>query len=115
MNGVQIEELFRYIARQGGDPISGASFRIVENQAKDILINDKPLNPASVYTILTSDYVANGGDGAAVYLKATGRIEHPVKVRDAILDYIKAETKAGREINPRVDGRIKSNKESSDE
>ena len=106
MNGVQVEELFRYIARQGGDPISGASFRIVENQAKNILINDKPLNPASVYTILTSDYVANGGDGAAVYLKSTGRIEYPIKVRNTILDFIKQETEAGREINPKVDGRI---------
>lgn len=115
LTGVQVQDLFDYIAQQGGDPVAGASFRIVGGKPKDILINNKPLNPASVYTILTSDYVANGGDGAAVYLKATGRIEYPVMVRDAILDYIKAETKAGRDINPKVEGRIKSDKQASDE
>ncbi|WP_207424680.1 5'-nucleotidase C-terminal domain-containing protein [Desertivirga brevis] len=115
MNGQQMKDLFDHIAAQGGDPILGASFVIVNGKAENILLNDKPLNPASVYTILTGDYVANGGDGASVYLQAKDRKEYPVKVRDALLDYISVETKSGRRINPKVEGRIKGGKQQGDE
>ena len=115
MNGVQVQELFDYMAEQGGDPIAGASFEIKKNRASHILINDKPLDLTSVYTILTSDYVANGGDGAAVYLKSTERVEYPIKVRDALLEYIKQESKAGRMISPKIEGRVKSDKQPSNE
>jgi hypothetical protein len=88
---------------------------IVNGKAENISLNDKPLNPTSVYTILTGDYVANGGDGASVYLQGTDRKEYPVKVRDALLEYINEETKAGRMINPKVEGRIKGGKQQSNE
>lgn len=115
MNGGQVKQLLDYIAEQGGDPLGGASFTIVEGKAQNISLNDKPLNPTSVYTILTGDYVANGGDGASIYLEATDRKEYPIKVRDALLEYIEDETKSGKMISPKVEGRIKIRKKQGNE
>ncbi|WP_207535407.1 5'-nucleotidase C-terminal domain-containing protein [Desertivirga arenae] len=115
MSGLQVKELFDYIGDQGGDPIAGARFDISGGKAENILINDKPLNPSTVYTILTSDYVANGGDGALMYSKATDRKEFPVKVREALLEYIGEETKAGRMVKPKIEGRIRVGKKQGNE
>jgi 2',3'-cyclic-nucleotide 2'-phosphodiesterase (5'-nucleotidase family) len=110
LSGNDVLDLFNYMAKEGGDPISNASFKIVDNKAADIIINGRPLNLTEQYTILTSDYVANGGDGAVMYLKSTNRKEYPIKVRDAILQYIKQQTAAGRVLNPKLDDRIVSDK-----
>jgi hypothetical protein len=90
----------------GGDPISGARFKIREKKAVDISIGGKPLDPAREYIILTSDYMANGGDGGDIFFKATDRKEYPIKLRDAVITYLKQQSKAGKKINPEVDGRI---------
>ena len=60
--GNDLQSFFDYIAANGGDPISGATFKIKNKKAQDIKINGKPLNLDQSYTVLTSDYIANGGD-----------------------------------------------------
>jgi len=115
LKGASILDLFNYIAREGGDPISNASFKIAGGKATDIVINGKPLNFSEEYTILTSDYVANGGDRADAYLQATSRKDYPLKVRDAILLYIKQQTAAGKILEPKLDNRIIGNKPRSNE
>ena len=108
LKGSDVLDLFNYIAKEGGDPISNASFKIVGGKAMDIIINGTPLNFSEEYTILTSDYVANGGDKADVYLQATDRKDFALKVRDAILLYIKQQTAANKMLDPKLDNRIVS-------
>ncbi len=115
LKGSCILDLFNYIAREGGDPISNASFKIVDGKATDIIINGKPLNFSEEYTILTSDYVANGGDRADAYLQASNRKDYALKVRDAILLYIKQQTAANKILNPKLDNRIVSDIPGSNE
>jgi 2',3'-cyclic-nucleotide 2'-phosphodiesterase (5'-nucleotidase family) len=104
--GSDLKLFFDYIAAMGGDPISGAQFKIREKKAVDIRIAGKPFDPSQDYIILTSDYMANGGDGGEIFHKATDRKEYPIKLRDAIITYLRQQTKAGKKINPEVDGRI---------
>lgn len=104
--GEDMEAFFNYMASMGGDPISGATYRIKDNLAKDIIINGKALDSNRDYTVLTSDYMANGGDGGVIFLKSTERKEYNVKLRDAIIEYLRKRTKEGKTINPRNDGRI---------
>ena len=104
--GTDMKTFFDYIASMGGDPISGATFKIHDKKAQDVKINGQPLDLDKTYTVLTSDYMANGGDGGDIFLKAMGRREYDVKLRDALIIYLRKQNKAGVIINPKNDGRI---------
>jgi len=106
-NGADMKQFFDYMASTGGDPISGATFKISNKKAFDIKINGQALDLSKTYTVLTSDYMANGGDGGAIFLKATGRKEYNIKLRDALLMYMKKQSRGGKILNPRIDGRIR--------
>ncbi len=104
--GEDIKAFFDYVAKSGGDPISGAKFKIRNDKAEDIFIGGKPFDIKKPYIILTSDYMANGGDGGEIFYKATNKQEEDLKLRDAIFEYFEAQTKAGKTLNPQKDGRI---------
>lgn len=104
--GSDLLKLFHYMAENGGDPISGARFVIRDKRPEDVTINGEPLDPDRVYTVLTSDYMANGGDQAAFFKDASGRKEHNIKLRDAILNYVKSFQEEGKLLEPIKDGRI---------
>lgn len=105
-SGDDVQGLFDYMAASGGDPISGAKFKIREKKAVDIMINNQPFDRSKSYTVLTSDYMANGGDRGDIFLKSTDRKEYAMKLRDALITYVKDHTKAGTHLNPKKDGRI---------
>jgi len=105
-SGADMQKFFEYVAKQGGDPISGVKFKISNKMPLDITIGGKPLDLSRSYTILTSDYMANGGDGGEIFSKASARKDTPIKLRDAIIQYLKQQTAAGKKINPQIDGRI---------
>ncbi len=104
--GQDIKAFFDYVAKSGGDPISGAKFKIKNDKAEDIFIGGKPFDIKKPYIILTSDYMANGGDGGEIFYKALSKQEENFKLRDAIFEYFKAQTDAGKTLNPQKDGRI---------
>jgi 2',3'-cyclic-nucleotide 2'-phosphodiesterase (5'-nucleotidase family) len=58
------------------------------------------------YWLLTSDYLANGGDSFSCLKSATERTNLNIKLRDAVLVYCKALTRTGKLINPYTDGRF---------
>ena len=70
----------------------------------DILINGKPINPNRDYKIALNSYLANGGDGYRVFLKAIDRFESSMFQRDVFIEYIKF---LGGTIRPQVKNRIK--------
>lgn len=104
--GPNMQRFLDYIAASGGDPVSGIIFKIKDKKAVDILIKGKPIDLNRIYTILTSDYMANGGDGGDIFLESTDRKEYSMKLRDAITLYLRSQTKQGRTVNPKKDGRI---------
>lgn len=105
--GPEMQRFFDFIAEGGGDPISGARFTIQNKKAVDITINNQPFDVSKNYTVLTSDYMANGGDGGAIFGKGTERKDFNYKLRDAIFQYLEKLNKAGKTLNPTNDGRIK--------
>ena len=56
--------------------------------------------------MLTSDYMANSGDGASVFTRSAEKREYDVKLRDALIIYLKQQSAAGKILNPKNDGRI---------
>jgi 2',3'-cyclic-nucleotide 2'-phosphodiesterase (5'-nucleotidase family) len=69
--------------------------------------SERDIDPKATYTIVTIDYlVKRGGDYSVLQ---EGKNLHPlgVTMRDAVLEYVKAETAAGREVKANLDGRFK--------
>ena len=105
-NGADMKLFLDYVAASGGDPISGARFSIKDKKAVNITINNQPFDLNKDYTVLTSDYMANGGDGGEIFFKSKDRQTYEIKLRDALLLYLEKQTKAGKILNPVNDGRI---------
>ena len=93
--------LLQYIVSRGGEPFSG--IKITINKEQKILSNSWPVNfdKGENVKVLTSDYLANGGD-AMYFFKGKTQYKVGIKLRDAILDYcIKTDT-----IDVKIDNRI---------
>jgi len=112
MKGSDVLSFFDYIATicrgRGAFPQVSGGLRFTISYAagkcEDILINGKPVDPDRMYKIATNSYLANGGDGYKVFLKAIDRFESSMFQRDVLIEYIKS---LGGRIRPEVKGRIK--------
>lgn len=112
------EQLLRFLGTivAQRDAQSGALLRYrTTAEKKNELINAKligpggalyPVDPAAIYTIVTSDYLVKRGGNYAVLKE--GRNVRPLglTLRDAVLEYVKAETAAGRPLKPTPGGRF---------
>lgn len=123
LTGTQVLDLLR-INLSHRDAQSGArvKYRInsdkqLELESAKFLIDgvEKEIDPAAIYTIICIDYLLNvtGGDYAAVLKKAKNTLPLGLTTRDAITNYVKAETAAGREIKSTLDGRFVFDKAAS--
>ena len=93
--------LLNYIVKRGGEPFSGIN--IIMDKKGEILSNSWPVNfdDGEKVKVLTSDYLANGGDKMSFFKEKEQTIVG-IKLRDAIIDYCsKTDT-----IAISIDGRI---------
>jgi 2',3'-cyclic-nucleotide 2'-phosphodiesterase (5'-nucleotidase family) len=108
LNGDSTQSFFNRIAHNGGGCISGASFTIKNDKATDIKINGNVFDITKTYSVLTSDYIANGGDIGQVFTNPIKKIEYTFLLRDIILKYLKKFQQLGKKIKPQQDDRIKN-------
>jgi 2',3'-cyclic-nucleotide 2'-phosphodiesterase (5'-nucleotidase family) len=71
---------------------------------------EKEIDPAATYTIVTIDYLVKRGGDYSVLQEAKNVRPLNLTMRDAVLDYVKAETAAGRSVKATLDGRFRSDK-----
>ena len=109
LSSQDVQQLAQYIAASGGQPVSGLRMKIVDNKPSDITIAGKPLEDSRTYKLITYDYLANGGDNARGLGKPVSRVDLGQKVREALIDYVSEQEKAGKHINTQLDGRIVRN------
>lgn len=101
MSGQQCKRLFNWIVQLKGAPVSGLQLAISEKNYTNPLINSISFDEQKQYTIATTDFLANGGDAATMF--AEGVITStPVKLRDAIIAYIKNEQTLKANNNGRI-------------
>lgn len=106
LKGSDVKVLIDYIAHAGGQPVSGITMKIVDQKASDVLINGSPFELTKNYHVLTSDYIAGGGDGVNCFKNPVSRKVVGLKIRDALIKYIKDTQAAGKKISSKLDGRI---------
>ena len=104
LSGVQVDTLAQQIARVGGEPIAGFSFKILgdTHRAVDVQVQGRPLDHAARYRLVTSDYLAAGGGNMPVLWEPLARDPSPVLLRDAIIAYVRRH----QTVDPVFDGRI---------
>lgn len=68
---------------------------------------EREIDPKATYTIVTIDYLVKRGGDYAVLQEGKNVRELGLTMRDAVLDYVKAETAAGRPLKAALDGRFK--------
>lgn len=98
LDGPTTKELFDFAAKTGISPIANATYTVKDGQATDIKIGGKPLDLSRTYTVVTSDYLANGGDNMVMFKKALKSEKVGMMMRDMILKHIKEQTAAGKPI-----------------
>jgi 5'-nucleotidase/UDP-sugar diphosphatase len=112
VKGSDVQSLFDYMAAispgQGAfSQISeGVRFTINDTRGKceDVLIHGRPLNPEKIYRIATNSYLAGGGDGYKIFLKALEVYDTATSQREVFVNYIRhlggtIKPKAGTRIN----------------
>jgi 2',3'-cyclic-nucleotide 2'-phosphodiesterase (5'-nucleotidase family) len=68
---------------------------------------EKVIDPSATYTVVTIDYLYRvGGSTYGILRDGKNMKELGITLRDAIMNYVKSETAAGRDIMPSLDGRF---------
>ncbi|WP_339661765.1 5'-nucleotidase [uncultured Polaribacter sp.] len=88
LSGAKITELVQYfINSKSAHPLSkNMELRIKENSF-DLKIKGKPFDAQKTYTVVTSDYLQEGGDNMNFFKDPVKLTKLNYKVRDAIIDY----------------------------
>ena len=91
LKGEQILEMVNYIIeRKTPHPLAGMTFTIDKNNvAKNIMVQNKPLDLQKIYYVTTNDYLYHGGDNMNFFKKATAMYDLDYKVRNVWVDYFK--------------------------
>ncbi|SLN52309.1 Trifunctional nucleotide phosphoesterase protein YfkN precursor [Roseivivax jejudonensis] len=87
--------------------VAGLSFTVdasadVGNRVSDIMVGDAPLDPDTLYGVVSNNYVRNGGDGYAMFIDARDAYDYGPDLADVTAEYL-AENGP---YEPYTDGRI---------
>ena len=105
LDSAGVAQFFNHISPRGGWPIAGASFKIRNGKAENILIGGEILRGGRTYTFCVSDYIATGGDNAD-FLKNAKSENLNKLMRDAFIEGVERETKEGKILDAEIDKRI---------
>lgn len=107
LTGEKTKKLLDFMASKGGMPVAGVRFKINGKEAEDISFSGKDFDIAKEYIVVTSDYLASGGDELG-FLTSAEKIILNLKVRDGIIEYLLDEQKQNRSITVIKDGRVQN-------
>ncbi len=106
LNGTLVKKIFNFIAAKDGAPVAGVKFKIKDKEAVNIEIRNQPFDSTKTYKAVTSDYLAGGGDQYFFLAEVNEKESLNLKVRDAILQYLKQKSKADEHVVVKADQRI---------
>jgi 2',3'-cyclic-nucleotide 2'-phosphodiesterase (5'-nucleotidase family) len=106
LKGTVMLEFVNHLAERGGEGVGGLRFGIKDGKALQPEIEGKPIDTAKIYWLVTSDYIANGGDGSDILSKSIERIDTGIKARDMFIQYFRRMGKEGKKVTAKTDGRI---------
>ena len=105
--GSTIRRIIEEMAATRVQVLGGVRVVIKNGKVESIEIDGEPLQDDKVYGVTTVSFLLNGGDGLFMAKDALSMTEyHDVNVIDAVLEFVAAETAAGRPLESKKDGRV---------
>lgn len=102
-----LNALINYLFQVGGQPISNMQLEVDgQSGIRNVLIDEKTLDVEKNYHVVTTDYLANGGDRMTFFQDPISRVNLDLKLRDAIIDHFENIGSSGQNLRPVIDGRI---------
>ena len=112
LTGDKVLELFRQIARRGGEGLSHGVELVITKDCKfvSVRINGEEIDPARSYRIATIDYLSQGNDELEAF-KASTDINSPKEAKNntrfIIMDYFREQHAKGLEVDSKLEGRVR--------
>jgi 2',3'-cyclic-nucleotide 2'-phosphodiesterase (5'-nucleotidase family) len=111
LTGEHLMELFRQIARRGGEGVSHGTELVItpDGQLLSARLNGNEIDPQGQYRVTTIDYLIQGNDGLSVLSKGTNLNspqDEKSNSRFIIMDYFKQKTSRHEVVDAQVEGRI---------
>ena len=111
MRGDVLLNLFRQIARSGGEGLSHSVRMVItrDHQLERVTINGQEIDPQKDYRLATIDYLLGGTDKLEAFKRGTD-VNAPKDVQNntrfIILNYFREQTGKGKEIDAEIEGRV---------
>ncbi len=86
VKGSLLKDILAVAEKRGGEPLSGAVVHVKTGEAR-VSINGADLDLDKEYTLVTNDYMYNGGDGYGV-LQNGSKPEYLGLIRDALIEEV---------------------------
>lgn len=103
----KVNEMLEYLKEVGGQPIAGFSLaQSVGKNGRMIDLDKNEFDPNEFIYVVTSDYLAEGGDKMEFFKDPMARIRTGIKIRDAIIDDFRILGMTDHKLNAKLDGRI---------
>jgi 5'-nucleotidase/UDP-sugar diphosphatase len=108
MTGAEVKQLLEQAAAKTGFlHVSGLKYAVDPNRPEGSRVTLRtPLEDARTYKVAVNNFMAQGGDGLTLLANRPGTRETGIVMREALADFIRTETRAGRKISARVEGRV---------
>lgn len=110
LSGTQFKDMLDKIVEKGGIPVGGLRMTMRGTKAIDVTVNGKAFDETKDYWVVTSDYLANGGDNYSFFKNAKERKLMNALLRNVMIDYCNDMTAQGKTLKPYLDGRISVSK-----
>lgn len=105
IDGKTLIETFEHIASRGGEGISNATLTIDNHKAINYTIDGEKVDSSKHYTIVTIDYIANGGDSFKMLQKGSS-VDTGICFRSIIIEYLTNYKKTQKKLSAPIDRRI---------
>lgn len=111
LTGEQLLELFAQIAKKGGEGVSRGTELVItkDGQLVSARLHGKEIEPAAEYRITTVNYLLEGNDGMAAFIKGSNKVapnEASNNTRYLIMNYFRDKQSRGEVVDAKVEGRI---------
>lgn len=111
LSGPQFKDMLDKIVEKGGIPVGGMRMTINGTKATDVTVNGKAFDETKNYWVVTSDYLANGGDNYSFFKNALEKKPMNVLLRNMMINYCNyMSLDRGLPLKPYLDGRISVSK-----
>ena len=106
MPGKELLALCQFFAKGGGEGIAGMTMKAEKGQLQYAKVNGQDIQPDTLYTVATSDYLSQGNDGMIPLKNHIAVWKSERKIRDLYIEYIQQV----QTVEAQVDGRMQITK-----